>query len=164
MSPLIPPFHAIANVVVGIIIFFVIISSGIHYSGMWYADYFPIQSSISYDNTGAEYNVSRILDANFQFDEEAYNNYSPLFMPTHFALAYGLSFAAVSAVIVHVALYHGKEIWQQFKMARHQEDDVHMRLMKKYRDAEDWWYLGKSKPSSLSRSPRGYRNLLLTHS
>lgn len=26
-------------------------------------------------------------------------------------------------------------------MARNQEDNVHMRLMKKYRDAPDWWYL-----------------------
>ncbi|KAI8209324.1 Sexual differentiation process protein isp4 [Colletotrichum sp. SAR 10_76] len=140
-SPLIPPFHAIANVIAGIIIFFVIISSGIHFSGTWYADYFPVQSSESFDNTGAVYNVSRILDANFQFNETAYNAYSPLYLPTQFALAYALSFAAVAAVVVHVVLYHGTEIWSQFKLARHQEDDVHMRLMKKYRDAEDWWYL-----------------------
>lgn len=142
-SPLIPPFHAIANVLAGILVFFVFISMGIHFSGTWYADYFPVQSSESYDNTGAIYNVSRILDSNFRFNETAYKEYSPLFLPTQFALAYGLSFAAVAAVIVHVCLYHGHDIWKQFKMARHQEDDVHMRLMKKYRDAEDWWYGGK---------------------
>lgn len=141
-SPLIPPFHAIANVTAGIVIFFVFLSMGIHFTGTWYSDYFPVQSSISYDNTGREYNVSRILNSQFLFDEEAYKAYSPLFLSTQFALAYGLSFAAVTAVVVHVALYHGKEIWKQFRMARHQEDDVHMRLMKKYRDAEDWWYLG----------------------
>ncbi|CAI4211109.1 unnamed protein product [Parascedosporium putredinis] len=140
-SPLIPPFHAIANVTAGIIVFFVFLSMGIHFTGTWYSDYFPVQSSISYDNTGKEYNVSRILNSQFLFDEEAYKAYSPLFLSTQFALAYGLSFAAVTAVVVHVALYHGKEIWKQFRMARHQEDDVHMRLMKKYRDAEDWWYL-----------------------
>lgn len=142
-SPLIPPFHAIANVMGGIIVVFIFISMGIHFSGTWYADFLPIQSSESYDNTGAIYNVTRILDANKHFNETAYQNYSPLFLPTQFALAYGLSFAAVSAVIIHVGLYHGKEIWNQFKMARHQEDDVHMRLMKKYRDAEDWWYAGE---------------------
>jgi xanthine/uracil/vitamin C permease (AzgA family) len=116
---------------------------GIHFSGTWYSDYFPVQSSSSYDNTGSVYNVSRILNDQYQFDEAKYFAYSPLFLPTQFAIAYGLAFAAISAVIVHVSLYHGKEIWAQFKMARHQEDDVHMRLMKKYRDAEDWWYLGK---------------------
>ena len=141
-SPLIFPFHAIINVLGGIIVVFVIISMGIHFSGTWYAEYFPVQSPESYDNTGAVYNVTRILDANNHFNETAYKEYSPLYLPTQFALAYGLSFAAVSAVVIHVALYHGKDIWNQFKMARHQEDDVHMRLMKKYRDAEDWWYGG----------------------
>ncbi|KAL6698383.1 OPT oligopeptide transporter domain-containing protein [Trichoderma pleuroticola] len=139
-SPLIPPFHAIANVLGGIIIFFVVISMGIHFSGTWYSDYFPVQSSESYDNLGQVYNVSRILGNDLNFNETAYKEYSPLFLPTQFALAYALSFAAVAAVLIHVALYHGKEIWGQFKLARHQEDDVHMRLMKKYRDAEDWWY------------------------
>lgn len=142
-SPLIPPFHAIANVLLGIIVFFICISMGIHFTGTWYADYFPVQSSESYDNTGAIYNVTRILDNNFQFNETAYKEYSPLFLPTQFALSYGLSFAAVTAVVVHVVLYHGHEIWRQFKLARNQEDDVHMRLMKKYRDAEDWWYASK---------------------
>jgi OPT family small oligopeptide transporter len=144
-SPLIPPFHAIANVLAGIIFFFIFISMGIHFSGTWYADYFPVQSSDSYDNTGKVYNVSRILDDSFHLNETAYKEYSPLYLSTQFALAYGLSFAAIASVVIHVALYHGKEIWSQFKMARHQEDDVHMRLMKKYRDAEDWWYAGRFK-------------------
>ncbi|KJZ75800.1 hypothetical protein HIM_04957 [Hirsutella minnesotensis 3608] len=139
-SPLIPPFHAIANVLGGILVFFVFISMGVHFSGTWYSDYLPVQSYDSYDNTGAKYNVARILDANKQFNETAYKEYSPLYLSTQFAIAYGLSFAAMTAVVVHVALYHGRDIWRQFKMARHQEDDVHMRLMKKYRDAEDWWY------------------------
>lgn len=140
MSPLIPPFHAIANVMIGIIIFFVFVSMGIQYTGHWYTNYLPVQHSHAYDNTGVQYNVQNILTA-FQFDEEKYFAYSPLYLPTQFALAYGLAFAAVAAVIVHVGLYHGKSIWSQLKLARGQEDDVHMRLMKKYRDAEDWWYL-----------------------
>ncbi|KAM3445235.1 hypothetical protein NHJ13734_000573 [Beauveria thailandica] len=139
-SPLIPPFHAIFNVILGVLATFVFLSCGIHFSGTWFSNYLPVQSGDSFDNMGKDYNVSRILDANFKFNETAYHQYSPLFLPTQFALAYGTSFAAVSAVLIHVALYHGREILDQFKMARHQEDDVHMRLMKKYRDAEDWWY------------------------
>lgn len=141
MSPLIPPFHAIANVLGGVTIFFVFVSLGIHYSGMWYSAYLPVQNSHAYDNTGHLYNVSAILGDDLQFDEAKYKAYSPLYLPTQFALAYGLSFAAVAAVITHVACYHGREIWTQWKLARSQEDDVHMRLMKKYRDAPDWWYI-----------------------
>ena len=148
-SPLIPPFHAIMNVLGGILFFFVFVSMGVHFSGTWFADYMPVQSSEVFDNTGMVYNVTRILDSQFEFNETAYKEYSPLYLSTQFALAYGLSFAAMTAVLVHVALYHGKEIWRQFRMARHQEDDVHMRLMKKYRDAEDWWYAGKCRSYTL---------------
>ncbi|KAL1859528.1 hypothetical protein VTK73DRAFT_7572 [Phialemonium thermophilum] len=139
MSPLIPPFHAIANVLAGIVIFFIIISMGIHYSGYWYSAFLPVHNSHAYDNTGRKYDVNAIL-TNFQFDEKKYFEYSPLYLPIQFSLAYGLAFATVAGVLVHVALYHGKSIWTQLKLAREQEDDVHMRMMKKYRDAEDWWY------------------------
>ncbi|KAI1100995.1 small oligopeptide transporter [Jackrogersella minutella] len=141
LSPLIPPFHAVANTVAGVIIFFVVVSMGLHFSGHWYADYFVVQSSSAFDNTGAVYDVSKILNTDLIFDEAKYHEYSPLFLSTQFALCYGLSFATVAAVVVHVALYHGKQIVTQFKLARKQADDVHMKLMRKYRDAEDWWYL-----------------------
>ncbi len=121
-SPLIPPFYAIANILAGIVFFFVIVSCGIHFSGMWYADYFPVQSSHSFDNTGGVFNVSRILNDQMQFDEAKYFEYSPLFLSTQFALAYGLAFAAVSSIVVHVVLYHGHDIMRQFKQARGQED------------------------------------------
>ncbi|KAG6367381.1 hypothetical protein INS49_001570 [Diaporthe citri] len=140
-SPLIPPFYAIANTMVGLVVFFIIISMGLHYSGHWYAQYLPVSSAQSFDNRGAIYNVSAILNENFHFDAEKYFSYSPLYLPTQFALAYGLAFATVSAIVVHVILYHGRTIKAQFTLARNQEDDSHMRMMKKYRDAEDWWYM-----------------------
>ncbi|KAI0195857.1 OPT family small oligopeptide transporter [Xylaria flabelliformis] len=141
LSPLIPPFHAIANTVAGVLIFFVIVSAGLHFSGTWYADYFVVQSSDAFDNTGAKYNVSKILNDQLLLDEEAYHAYSPIYLSTQFALCYGLSFAAVAAVIIHVALYHGPKLKSQFKQGRSQEDDVHMHLMKKYKDSPDWWYM-----------------------
>ncbi|CAK7563528.1 MAG: hypothetical protein SEPTF4163_001397 [Sporothrix epigloea] len=138
-SPLISPFYAIANTTFGVLFFFVIVSCGLHFSNTWYGGHLPVSSTSTFDNTGHHYNVTRIL-TNFRFDAEKYHSYSPLFLSTQFSITYGLSFAAVSSVVVHVCLYHGKEILSQFKSARQQEDDVHMRLMKKYRDAEDWWY------------------------
>ena len=65
----------------------------------------------------------------------------------------------MTSVVVHTYLYHGTEIVQRYKMARNQEDDIHMRLMKKYRDAPDWWYLAmfltmvsKPMPAGLGKS------------
>ncbi|PSR77259.1 OPT oligopeptide transporter protein-domain-containing protein, partial [Coniella lustricola] len=140
-SPLITPFYAIANTISGVVVFFIVISMGMYYSGFWFAGYMPVQSSESYDNTGNVYNVAKILDAKSVFDEEKYYAYSPLYMPTQYVIAYGLAFASISAMIVHVLLYHSRQVKAQFKLARNQEDDSHMRMMKKYRDADDWWYM-----------------------
>jgi hypothetical protein len=84
--------------------------------------------------------VSKILGAGFTFDEEAYKAYSPMFLAPTFALNYGLSFAALTAVIVHIILFHRKEIWHRFRAAQNQEPDIHLILMKKYREVPDWWY------------------------
>jgi hypothetical protein len=87
------------------------------------------------------YNVSRILTPDHKFDLAKYKAYSPLFLAPTFAMNYGLSFAALIAAIVHTALYHGKEVWYRWKAAKNQEPDIHMKLISKYPDAPDWWYL-----------------------
>ncbi len=98
-------------------------------------------TSQTYDNTQSAYTVQKILGDRFTFDLEKYKDYSPLFLSPTLALNYGLSFAALTASLVHVGLFHGKEIWYRFKAARNQEPDIHMKMMKKYTDAPDWWYL-----------------------
>ena len=99
-----------------------------------------MSDSNSYDNTGSVYNVTRILTPDYLFDEAKYKTYSPLFLSTTFSLAYGLSFAGISAVIVHTALFHGREIYDRARVSKADEEDVHTRLMRKYREAPDWWY------------------------
>ncbi|APA11027.1 hypothetical protein sscle_07g057970 [Sclerotinia sclerotiorum 1980 UF-70] len=65
ISPLIPPWYAIANTLNGLFIFVSISSLGVHYTG-----------------------TCRILDANLEFSEELYRKYSPVFLSTAFALNY----------------------------------------------------------------------------
>jgi OPT family small oligopeptide transporter len=55
-------------------------------------------------------------------------------------LAYGLSFAAIAAVIVHVILFHGEEIWLRARSVKGTLDDNHMKMMRKYKAVPDWWY------------------------
>ncbi|KAF5605344.1 sexual differentiation process isp4 [Fusarium subglutinans] len=140
-SPLIPPWHAIANTVIGVVVFFVIGSSFLHYGGAWYAEYLPMSDSSVYDNKGNPYNTSRILTKNFELDEEEYKNYSPLFLSTTFAMSYGLSFAAISSLIVYTYLHNGKQIWQQWRNSTNEKPDIHMKLMRKYKEAPTWWYM-----------------------
>lgn len=140
-SPLIPPWHAIANTLVGMVVFYWITASGIHFSGMWYSEYLPFSDSSSYDNTGSTYNVSRILTPEFTLDMAKYKEYSPLYLSTTFALCYGLSFAAISAVVVHVALFHGREIWQRLRSNNGEMDDIHTKMMRKYNPIPWWWFM-----------------------
>ncbi|KMP05660.1 oligopeptide transporter 4 [Coccidioides immitis RMSCC 2394] len=139
-NPLLSPTHSHLNTLIGLGLFVIITTVGISYSGAMYSDYLPINTSSTFDNTQNFYNVSRILGPNFSFDIEKYKSYSPLFLAPTFALNYGLSFAALTAVLVHIALYHGKEIIYRAKAARNQEPDIHMKLMSKYEECPEWWY------------------------
>lgn len=100
-----------------------------------------MSDSSTYDNTGASYNVSKILTPEFTLDEEAYKAYSPVFIrfdtpysvnseintyvaySTTFALSYGLSFAAITALIVYTYLHHRKAIWAQYKNSTNEKPD-----------------------------------------
>ncbi|KAH6664850.1 putative sexual differentiation process protein isp4 [Halenospora varia] len=143
-SPLVYPFHAIANTLIGVIIFTIITSLGIHYTGALYSEYLPMSTGGSFDRFGDAYNVSKILTPEFTLDPVKYAAYSPLFLSTTFAMAYGLSFAACLAIIVHVALYHGKDIMARLRASRHEGADIHQKMMLKYPQAPMWWYLASS--------------------
>lgn len=139
-SPLIAPWFAIANTLIGMVIFFWIVTPALHYSGKFYFQYLPISDSSSYDNTGATYNVSKILTPDFTFDPEKYSKYSPLFLSTTFALCYGLSFAGITAVIIETVLFRGSDIWARFRRVGKEDEDVHSRLMSRFKTVPLWWY------------------------
>lgn len=101
----------------------------------------PLVTSQTYDNTQHVYKVSRVLNDDLTFNLEKYQAYSPLFLPPAYALNIGLSFASLTAALVHAGLFHGKEIWYRFRTSRDQEPDIHLKLVKKYVDAPDWWYV-----------------------
>jgi hypothetical protein len=71
-SPLVPPFHAVANTLIGTIVFYMICAAGLHYSNHWYAQYLPISDSGTYDNMARAYNVSMILTPEYTLDVAKY--------------------------------------------------------------------------------------------
>lgn len=139
-NPMLAPTHSHVNVLTGLFFFVILVTIGIVYTGSLYSDYLPMVTSQTYDNKQQPYEVRNILGNKFEFDDKKYHSYSPLFLSPTLALNYGLSFAALTSVIVHTSLYHGKEVWHRFRAAQNQEPDVHMKLMRKYREVPDWWY------------------------
>lgn len=139
-SPLIPPFFAVGNIFASLVIVYWILTPILHYSNVWWGRYLPMSDVNSYDRFQNVYDSSRILTENNVFDAQKYANYSPLFLPTTFAVSYGMSFASLSSTIVHTVLFHGHEIVYYWKNSQTEPDDVHMRLMKRYKEAPDWWF------------------------
>lgn len=140
-DPLLTPTLSHVNTLIGLIIFVIIPTIGISYSGALYAAYLPINTTTIFDNTQNPYVVRNILGDKFTFDVEKYKAYSPLFLAPTFALNYGLSFAALTASMVHTILHRGKILVRQFREASSQTGDVHFNMVKKYNPAPDWWYL-----------------------
>ncbi|KAL8711267.1 MAG: hypothetical protein Q9225_007145 [Loekoesia sp. 1 TL-2023] len=111
-SPLLTPWWAAANVVAGLIIIMLIVAPIMYYKNALYAAFLPMLSSAVFDNTGKPYDVSRILTPDFLFDREKYDAYSKVYLPITYALAYGVQFAGLSALVTHTACWYGPEIWQ----------------------------------------------------
>jgi hypothetical protein len=83
--------------------------------------------------------VTAILNPDLTINMEQYKAYSPLFLSTTFALSYGLSFASITATLVHAFLYFRKQIWVQARRSLKEQPDIHARLMSRYRQVPEWW-------------------------
>lgn len=70
----------------------------------------------------------------------AYAEYSPPFLPATFAFVYGISFAAITAVPVHIYLWHGTQT--RDAIAGRTKLDIHARLMRLYSRTPWYWYGG----------------------
>ncbi|TAQ84477.1 hypothetical protein B7494_g7199 [Chlorociboria aeruginascens] len=131
-NPLLSPSWA------GFAIFFWIVTPGLYYSNVWYTAYLPICTADIYDNTAQVYNVSRVLNSDATFNITKYEAYSPAFLPATFAFVYGISFATLTAVPVHIYLWHGTQIRDAF--AGRTKLDIHARLMRLYPKTPWYWY------------------------
>ncbi|KAK7427607.1 hypothetical protein QQZ08_005882 [Neonectria magnoliae] len=141
-SPLVVPSWAILNILGGSVLFLWIISPALHWTNVWYGRYFPFSSSSTFDNTGAAYNVSRVMNPDFSINDEAYAEYSPVFLSTTSALSYGLGFASITSILVHTYLHHRHLLWNSFKTSikgkEDEAEDVHGRLMHAYKAVPEW--------------------------
>ncbi|KAI6822266.1 small oligopeptide transporter, OPT family [Hortaea werneckii] len=138
-NPLLSPSWAALNVFAGFAFFFWIVVPGLYYTNTWFTAYLPMMTADVYDRTGAAYDVSKVLSDTRTIDATKYAEYSPPYLSATFAFVYGLSFAAITSVITHVYLWHGKDIWDAVR--GRQPLDIHGRLMRVYKKVPWWWYV-----------------------
>ncbi|OIW03030.1 hypothetical protein TanjilG_20958 [Lupinus angustifolius] len=141
-SPLASPWFATANVAVGFVFVMYIITPLCYWFNIYDAKTFPIFSNKLFTSHGSVYNITSIIDNNFHLDLDAYEKEGKLHLSTFFAMTYGVGFAALSATIVHVGLFHGREIWEQSKSSfKERKMDIHTKLMRKYKQVPEWWFV-----------------------
>lgn len=142
-SPLATPGFAIINITVGFIIVAYILVPIAYWTNAYEAKRFPIVSAHVFDADGQPYDVSLVLNSTtFEFNKKGYDGYSKINLSIFFVYTYGLSFAVLAATLSHVALFHGRIIWQQIKATMESSFcDVHTRIMKKnYEAVPQWWF------------------------
>ncbi|KAL5076190.1 hypothetical protein RYX36_015174 [Vicia faba] len=141
-SPLASPWFATANVAVGFVFVMYILTPLCYWCDVYSAKTFPIFSNKLFTSQGYIYNITDIIDSNFHMDLAAYEKQGRLHLSTFFAMTYGVGFAALTATIVHVALFHGREIWEQSKSSFNEKSmDIHTKLMRKYKQVPEWWFV-----------------------
>lgn len=139
-SPLATPWWAEANVMIGFFFFYWFLTPILYYKNVWYSQYLPMSSLMAFDNTGKQYNISRIIDQNGHFDAEAFRAYSPLYLSITFVMSYGLSFLSITATITHALIHFWKPIQLHFKRSLREQPDIHAQLMAKYPQVPEWYY------------------------
>ncbi|KAG5031565.1 hypothetical protein JHK85_015547 [Glycine max] len=141
-SPLASPWFATANIAVGFFLVMYVMTPIAYWSNAYEAKTFPIFSSKLFMGNGSLYDISTIVNSEFHLDRQAYSINGPVHLSTFFAMTYGLGFAALSATVVHVLLFHGREILMQSKRAfgNSKKIDIHTRLMRRYKSVPTWWF------------------------
>ncbi|TPX33533.1 hypothetical protein SeMB42_g07463, partial [Synchytrium endobioticum] len=161
LGPLITPFWSMLNVIGSTVVFaWIIMPIFYKFTNIWRSQDFVNKglafSTLTFDQNLDLYNITRILDPRTNtLVESAYESYSPLYLSPFWAIGYGTAFAALSATLVHVLLFHGKDIVARFNVRNKSEspgskgeknddpygDDIHMRLMRRYPEVPSWVYM-----------------------
>ncbi|KAG0328110.1 hypothetical protein BG000_000645 [Podila horticola] len=139
VQPLVTPWFAQLNILIGFILVVYVMVPWAYYTNLWNSKTYPILSADLFRENGSLYQQSEILDDNI-LNHDKYRAYGPVRMDSFFALTYGVGFAGLTATVVHVVLYHGKEMMDRWRSAREENEDIHSRLMRAYPEVPDYWY------------------------
>ncbi|GFZ47101.1 hypothetical protein JCM24511_04843 [Saitozyma sp. JCM 24511] len=140
-GPLYTPYWAQGNYFGGLVGMIWVVVPLMLFSNFWNARDFPSAVSAGlFNSTYQRFDVTSVLDADLSLNDAAWEKARPLLLTPYFAVSYGLSFAALSSVLVHVWLWHRDEI-KEALANRTELNDVHNKLMRAYLPVPHSWYM-----------------------
>ena len=117
---------------------------------MYNTAYLPINSSAAFTNNATSYHVQSVITNN-KFNETLYQDYSPPFYSAGYVLTVGANFAFYPVYFLYIMVNQWTTVSTAYvdfyKGLRHGKGnyegamDVHSRLMSKYKEVPDWWFL-----------------------
>lgn len=142
LSPLATPWFALVNIFVGFCIVTYIFIPAIYWGDVYDAKRYAFLSSKLFLYSGKVYPTQKVLTPQLRLNVTAYEELGKAHLSGFFAITYGIGFAALTATVVHVALWHGVEIWQRSRLAAMEsKPDIHTRLMQRYPKLPEWWFM-----------------------
>lgn len=123
---------------------------GIYYGNQYNTAYLPINSSSAFANDGTPYVVQKVVVDN-RLDMAKYQQYSPPFYSAGYVLTVGANFAFYPVYFLYIMVNQWKTMSKAYvdfyKGLRYGKGnyegamDVHSRLMSRYKEVPDWWFL-----------------------
>ncbi|KAG0202946.1 hypothetical protein BGX28_004699 [Mortierella sp. GBA30] len=100
----------------------------------------PLTSKLFYEN-GTEFKIGKFLNPDYSVDEAKYEAGPPANMAPLYAIGFMVSFVSLAGCCSHVAFFHGKELWANWKSAvGSKNEDIHTKMMKVYPEVPQLWY------------------------
>lgn len=144
------PFYSQANQYIGTFIAGVALIPALYYTNYKWTAYLPINSNKLFTNTGAPYEVSKILTDGL-LDEKKYNDYSPPFYTASNLIIYGAFFTLYPFAVIYTFVtewrtiyFSFRDIWKSIRHPRRsnfeEHSDNHSKMMRSYPECPDWWF------------------------
>jgi hypothetical protein len=146
-----------------------------YYTNVFKARNFPFISQNLFFENGTVYDQNLILNPDFSLNHTAVEIYGQPWQATSNVL-YNMGInLSIGAIIVHIILWHGDEIWGSIEDFRRGviTDDAHYKAMQVYREVPMWWYIAIfigalivsiGKLASTAKSPSGLHSYFLVTS
>ncbi|KAI8324298.1 OPT superfamily oligopeptide transporter [Martensiomyces pterosporus] len=139
-SPVSYPWVMSCNLFLGFVIIVWIATPAGYYTNTWDTGIYPIYSAGLFLPNGSKYNINKVMTPDQKLDPAMYESYGHLRMTYMFGMTYGIGFAAIFALLVYIALNYGKDIAMRVRQSRTMDEDIHMKLMRRYPEVPHWWY------------------------
>ncbi|KAF5115965.1 hypothetical protein DV495_005157 [Geotrichum candidum] len=150
-APLNLPFYSQVNQFIGVVISGLILIPAVFYTNYKWTGYLPVNSNAIFHNTGERYNVTKVLTGGL-LDPKKYAVYGPPFYTAANLVVYGSFFAIYPFAIIYTFVTDWKaisasvkDLWKSVRNPKRSNfdahDDVHSKMMSKYKETPDWYFL-----------------------